>query len=72
MILSFILTFLLSCGERATQRATRDDCKDQSATLNYFYGSCLEDLPAEECDDTLARALYQAHLCSGMKVTAPF
>ena len=72
MALSLILIFLLSCGERDNQRGIRDECKDQSATLNYFYGSCLKDPPPEGCDTILANALYQAHLCSGMKVIAPF
>ncbi|TGM15562.1 hypothetical protein EHQ81_03980 [Leptospira selangorensis] len=72
ILISLVLLFLLNCGERDNQRGSRDECKDQSATLNYFYGICLEDPPTGGCDTALARALYQAHLCSGMKVIAPF
>lgn len=72
ILISLVLFSLLNCGERASQRAARDECKDQSATINYVYLSCMEKHPAEECEIYLANALYQAHECSGMKVIAPF
>lgn len=72
ILICLVLFFLLNCGERDNQRGARDECKDQSATLNYVYASCMENHPAEECETYLANALYQAHQCSGMKVIAPF
>ncbi|PKA17268.1 hypothetical protein [Leptospira haakeii] len=72
IFISLVYFFLLNCGERDNQRGARDECKEQSATINFVYVSCIEKHPAEECETYLANALYQAHLCSGMKVTAPF